>query len=319
MDTDERAEILLNLRELIELDRGFGVEFVALAPSTAQPLAPAIPRAPVVEMAAPVAQVPQRPAPVPETSRPPVATSPAAPPRPAPVAPSQPAPGAPRPADPQPPPRAVPAAETKPQVPAAGPSVPAPSPAGDTLDKIATEIAACRACGLCDLRKKTVPGEGNPRPELLFVGEGPGADEDASGRPFVGAAGQLLDKMIVAMGFARTDVFIANVIKCRPPANRVPEPGEVAACMPYLHRQIALLQPKIICTLGNTPLRALLGADRPGITSCHGQVLSWNGIPLVPTYHPSYLLRNESAKKPCWEDLQVVLKQLGRTPPKRGA
>jgi DNA polymerase len=201
-------------------------------------------------------------------------------------------------------------------VPAA--STPTAPPGDDSLDRIATDIAACRACGLCDLRKRTVPGEGNPHPELLFVGEGPGADEDAQGRPFVGAAGQLLDKMIVAMGFARSDVFIANAIKCRPPGNRTPEPGEIAACMPYLHRQIALLKPKIICTLGNTPLRALLGADRPGITSCHGQLLEWNGIPLVPTYHPSYLLRNESAKKPCWEDLQVVLKQLGRTPPKRG-
>jgi len=302
---DERAEILLNLRELIELDRGFGVEFVALGPATAPaPVSVAL-RAPTVETIPPAAP---RAAPVPPPA--PVAAIPAAPAaiaRPQPVEQPRPVPAVARQTDPQPPPLRI------------APTVPATPPTDDSLDRIALEVAACRACGLCDLRKRTVPGEGNPHPELLFVGEGPGADEDAQGRPFVGAAGQLLDKMIVAMGFARSDVFIANAIKCRPPGNRTPEPAEITACMPYLHRQIAQLKPKIICTLGNTPLRALLGADRPGITSCHGQLLDFDGIPLVPTYHPSYLLRNESAKKPCWEDLQVVLKQLGRTPPKRGS
>lgn len=188
----------------------------------------------------------------------------------------------------------------------------------ESLEQIATQIATCRACGLCETRRSTVPGEGNPQPELLFVGEGPGADEDATGRPFVGAAGQLLTKMIVAMGFKREDVYIANIIKCRPPGNRTPEPAEVTACMGYLRRQIAVLKPKVICALGNTPLRALMGDDKLGITRMRGQKLQFAGITMIPTFHPSYLLRNEEAKKPCWEDLKLVLKELGRELPKRG-
>ncbi|MBA3708548.1 MAG: uracil-DNA glycosylase, partial [Planctomycetes bacterium] len=163
----------------------------------------------------------------------------------------------------------------------------------------------------------TVPGEGNPQPELMFIGEGPGAEEDLQGRPFVGPAGQLLDRMISAMGFSRAEVFIANVVKCRPPANRTPLPEEIAACLAYLHRQIQAAHPRIICTLGNVPLRALFGAEQPGITKVRGQRLTWNGITVIPTFHPSYLLRNASAKKPCWEDLLVVLSALGRQPPVR--
>ena len=116
----------------------------------------------------------------------------------------------------------------------------------------------------------------------------------------------------------RQEVFITNVVKCRPPGNRNPEPSEVAACSGFLEQQIASLGPQVICTLGNVPLRALLGAEQPGITRSHGQTLSWRGITLIPTFHPSYLLRNEQAKKPAWEDLQVVLAALGRTAPKRG-
>jgi DNA polymerase len=188
----------------------------------------------------------------------------------------------------------------------------------DSLARIAAEIAVCRACGLCETRRTTVPGEGHPQPELMFVGEGPGADEDASGRPFVGAAGQLLTRMIVAMGLRREDVFIANIVKCRPPGNRTPEPSEVGSCMGYLRRQIAVLKPKIICALGNTPLRALMNDDTLGITRMRGQKLRFEGITLIPTFHPSYLLRNEEAKKPCWDDLKLVVKELGRELPKRG-
>jgi DNA polymerase len=200
-----------------------------------------------------------------------------------------------------------------PAAPAAPAALPIDPTMPESLDRIAAEIAACRACGLCAGRTNTVPGEGAPTAELVFIGEGPGADEDAQGRPFVGRSGELLTKMIEAMGFARNQVFIANVVKCRPPGNRAPEPAEMAACIGYLHRQLALIKPKVICTLGNTPLRAMTGDPKKGITSVRGQILDWNGIPLVPTFHPAYLLRNPPAKKPCWEDLKVVLKVLGRT------
>ena len=192
-----------------------------------------------------------------------------------------------------------------------------PLPAAE-LAAIAAQVAACRACGLCQTRTTTVPGEGNPAAELVFVGEGPGADEDAQGRPFVGKAGELLTAMIQAMGFRREDVYIANVVKCRPPGNRTPEPGEVAACLPYLDRQLLAIRPKIIVALGNTPLRALTGDDKLGITAQRGKMLAWRNIPLLPTFHPAYLLRNPPAKKPCWEDLKEVVKFLGRELPKRG-
>lgn len=264
---DEREELARNLKQLIELDRVLGIDFV-FKPTTSAAPTPAV-LAPAVTVT-----------PVPAT-KPPVTSAPP------PLAPS-PSPRAPV---------------------AAGP---------DSLEKIATQIATCRACGLCETRRSTVPGEGNPQPELLFIGEGPGADEDATGRPFVGAAGQLLTRMILAMGFKREDVFIANIIKCRPPGNRTPEPAEVTACMGYLRRQIAVLKPKVICALGNTPLRALMNDDKLGITRMRGQKLSFDGITMIPTFHPSYLLRNEEAKKPCWEDLKLVLKELGRELPKRG-
>ena len=180
----------------------------------------------------------------------------------------------------------------------------------ERLHAIAEHIAACQRCGLCEKRTNTVPGEGNPNTELLFVGEGPGADEDKQGRPFVGAAGQLLDKMINAMGFAREEVFIANIVKCRPPGNRTPEEDEANTCMPWLEQQISVIQPKIICTLGNTPLRALSGNPKAGITRLRGKIFQWNNIPVLPTFHPSYLLRNQEAKKPCWDDLKSVLDTL---------
>ncbi len=220
----------------------------------------------------------------------------------------------------------VPRAAVRASVPAAALNTHEPRPnlvlsglAAADLTTIAEAVSRCRACKLCSTRTKTVPGEGAATPELVFVGEGPGAEEDAAGRPFVGAAGQLLDRMITAMGFAREQVFIANVVKCRPPGNRNPEPDEVAACLPFLETQLATLKPKVICTLGNVPLRALMGADTPGITKVRGQRLSWRGVVLIPTFHPSYLLRNDEAKKPAWDDLKQVLAVLGRPPPARGA
>jgi len=305
----DRQLLLRQVRELIELDRGFGVEFVmrraAAAPTAALPgsaLRPSVlpgPRAiapSVVPPATPTLAAPAMPRATtvlladPHGVR--IATPVAASAAPAAVA-------------------AVPVGHTP---------VLSGATADDTaLAAIARAIAACTACGLCTTRRLTVPGEGAARPALVFIGEGPGAEEDAQGRPFVGPAGQLLDKMIIAMGLARQEVFITNVVKCRPPGNRNPEPSEVLACSGFLEQQLASLAPQVICTLGNVPLRALFGAEQPGITRSHGQILTWRGITVIPTFHPSYLLRNEQAKKPAWEDLQVVLKSLGRTAPRRGA
>ena len=199
----------------------------------------------------------------------------------------------------------------------AGPLSAAPLPASE-LAAVAAQAAACRACGLCQTRTNSVPGEGNPAAELVFVGEGPDADEDSQGRPFVGKAGELLTAMIQAMGFRREDVFITHVVKCRPPGIRTPDAGEVTACRSYLDRQLLAIRPKIIVALGNTPLRALTGDDKLGITAQRGKMLAWRDIPLLPTFHPAYLLRNPPAKKPCWEDLKEVVKFLGRELPKRG-
>jgi len=186
---------------------------------------------------------------------------------------------------------------------------------GKTLEEIAGQIRACSACPLHSSRKNTVPGEGNPnRPDIMFVGEGPGADEDEQGRPFVGAAGQLLDKMIAGMGYKREEVFIANIVKCRPPGNRVPLPEEMNACVPYLKVQIALIQPKIIVALGKTAVQGLLQQD-VAITKFRGTWCKYEGIDLMPTYHPSFLLRSPSHKGDAWTDLKAVLTKLGKEPP----
>jgi len=149
---------------------------------------------------------------------------------------------------------------------------------------------------------------------VMFVGEGPGADEDAQGRPFVGAAGQLLDKMIEAMGYKRGDVFIANIVKCRPPGNRVPLPDEMNACVPYLKAQIALIQPKIIVALGKTAVQGLL-QEEVAITKFRGTWCKYEGIDLMPTYHPAFLLRSPGHKGEAWADLKAVLAKLGKEPP----
>lgn len=177
---------------------------------------------------------------------------------------------------------------------------------GDTLALIAEEVGACAACRLARGRTKAVPGEGVDRPTVLVIGEGPGADEDSSGRPFVGKAGQLLDKMLLSIGLSReSNCFIANVVKCRPPNNRDPEADEVAACSAYLDRQIALLQPRAILSAGRVSTQALLGTTE-GIGRLRGRFIDYRGIPLLPTYHPSAILRDESLKRPAWEDLKLL-------------
>lgn len=188
------------------------------------------------------------------------------------------------------------------------------------LIEIREDLGDCTRCKLHPERKNIVFGVGNPDAELMFVGEGPGADEDEQGEPFVGRAGQLLTKMIQAMGKQRSDVYIANVVKCRPPGNRAPTPDEVAACGPFLRRQIEAIGPKIICTLGNAATTALLGRNE-GITKLRGKFhpFEGGGIVVMPTYHPAFLLRSPDHKKEAWNDLQQVMAELGWPMPKRGA
>lgn len=185
------------------------------------------------------------------------------------------------------------------------------------LDRLEADVAACTLCKLHSTRTLTVPGEGNANPDLLFIGEGPGEEEDRSGRPFVGRAGELLTKIIGAMGFSRETVHIANIVKCRPPGNRVPEPDEIAACQPHLLRQIALLKPKLICTLGLPATRTILGITQ-GIKAVRGREFVWNDVPVIPTFHPAYLLRNPDDKPLVWQDAQTIVRrlvQLGATIP----
>jgi len=174
----------------------------------------------------------------------------------------------------------------------------------------AADVDACTACGLYRGRKKSVPGVGDPNADWLFVGEGPGAEEDAKGEPFVGQAGKLLDSMLAALGLARgANVYIANVVKCRPPGNRTPEPAEAAACRPYLDRQMTLLRPRVIVALGKSAATTLLDVDAT-IGSLRGRVHRYDGVPLVVTYHPAYLLRNLPDKAKAWEDLLLARRTL---------
>ena len=171
------------------------------------------------------------------------------------------------------------------------------------------EITNCQKCRLCAARTHAVPGEGSPHARLMFIGEGPGRDEDLTGRPFVGRAGQLLDKMIAAIGLSREEVYIANVVKCRPPQNRAPEMDEVAACMPYLRAQVGLIRPQVIVLLGSSALGAILGPDHR-ITRERGAWIERKGVWFMPTFHPAALLRDESKKRPVWEDLKKVRDKL---------
>lgn len=253
---------------------------------------------------------------LPKGARKPPADAPAPRPAPAPASVPSPAPAAP-PAPPlampdfgEPDRAPPPTAARAPVTPAAPPGPARPLPV------VADEVANCTKCALAKTRTHTVFSRGNPAAKLCFVGEAPGADEDAQGLPFVGRAGQLLDKMIRAMGLdPDADVYVCNIIKCRPPGNRRPEPAETEACIPYLHEQLANVDPKVIVALGNTAVASLIGTTL-GITKLRGEWKLYRGKVLVmPTYHPSYLLRDSpqqaQAKREAWADLQKVMKELG--------
>ncbi len=183
-------------------------------------------------------------------------------------------------------------------------------PTGD-LAAIRADLGDCTRCKLHKSRKNIVFGVGDPRAKLVFVGEGPGADEDTQGEPFVGKAGQLLTKMIEAMGYQRSEVYIANVVKCRPPNNRDPEPDEVAACEPFLVQQLGAISPEVIVTLGKHAAQTILRDPQSSITKLRGKWREYQGIKVMPTFHPSYLLRDPTQKKWVWQDLQEVMKLLG--------
>jgi len=184
------------------------------------------------------------------------------------------------------------------------------------LKDFENNISSCLKCALGKTRINFVFGEGSNQARLMFIGEAPGRDEDKLGRPFIGRAGQLLTKIIESIGIKREDVFIANIIKCRPPENRNPLPSEIAACSPYLLKQIELIKPKVICALGKFSAQTLLKSETP-ISRLRGKFYDYHGIKLMPTYHPAYLLRNSSGKKDVWEDMLMIAKELGLTIPNR--
>jgi DNA polymerase len=188
-----------------------------------------------------------------------------------------------------------------------------------SLDEVREVLGDCKRCKLGGLgRRQVVFGVGNPAADIMFVGEGPGADEDLQGEPFVGKAGQLLTKIIEGgMGMRRSDVYIANVVKCRPPQNRDPEPDEIETCRPFLESQIRLIAPKVIVTLGRFAAQTLLNTST-GMMKLRGKWQDYNGTPVMPTFHPAYLLRNPADKRATWQDIQEVLRFLGRPIPKRG-
>jgi DNA polymerase len=188
---------------------------------------------------------------------------------------------------------------------------------GDTLERIRTDITpTCTRCKLHKARKQIVFGVGNPKAQLVFVGEGPGRDEDEQGEPFVGRAGKLLTQMIEAMSLKREDVYICNVVKCRPPENRLPEKEEIATCSPFLFRQLGAINPKVICCLGACSAQTLLETTQ-GISRFRGEWFDYRGAKLIATYHPAYLLRNPAAKGEVWKDLQKVMAYLGLQPKRR--
>lgn len=248
--------------------------------------------------ATPASASPSSPTELPEV--PPIDRA-SAPPLPRPPARLTGAPAAPRPAAPA-------------SAPSSAPATAASAHGSDAnpIETLRAETFACRKCTLCESRKTVVFGEGNPSPEVLFVGEAPGAVEDQTGRPFVGPAGQLLDKILQgAMGLRREDVYIANVNKCRPPGNRAPEPDEVAACLPFLKRQVELLAPRVIVALGRVAAHNLLGRTE-AMRDLRGRDLDYGGIPVVVTWHPAFLLRDPSHKRETWEDIKRVNRLLGR-------
>ena len=183
----------------------------------------------------------------------------------------------------------------------------------DNLDELKRYINGCTRCKLHKNRRNIVFGEGNPNAELVFVGEAPGREEDIEGRPFVGEAGRLLTRIIKAMGLERMDVYICNVVKCRPPRNRDPEADEIKACFPFLEAQLRIISPKVICTLGRIAAQTLLGKDFK-ITKQRGNWYFYKDIPVMPTFHPAYLLRNPSEKRVVWEDMKKIMEKLGLNP-----
>ncbi|HJR17707.1 MAG TPA: uracil-DNA glycosylase [Gemmatimonadales bacterium] len=180
-----------------------------------------------------------------------------------------------------------------------------------TLGEVAERIRTTHCCALCPNRINPVPGHGNPDARLVLVGEGPGATEDAQGKPFVGQAGNLLNGILEAIEVPRESVYITNIVKCRPPQNRKPLPDEIAACIPYLHRELEIIRPKVILALGSTAAEAILGM-RKSLGELRNKVHTYNGIPLVVTYHPAALLRNPNWKKPTWDDVRIVRQLLDR-------
>jgi len=178
-----------------------------------------------------------------------------------------------------------------------------------TLTDLQQNLAECSRCSLCQQRNNIVFGAGNPHAQVVLVGEAPGREEDLQGYPFVGEAGKLLDKILLAMNLSRETVYICNVIKCRPPGNRDPQPDEIASCEPFLKQQLAIIRPKIIITLGRFAAQTLLKTSAP-ISRLRGQWHEYEGIALMPTFHPAYLLRNPSGKRPVWEDMKQVMKRL---------
>lgn len=183
-----------------------------------------------------------------------------------------------------------------------------------SLEQLAQDIQNCTRCGLAEGRNNLVFGVGNPQAKLMLIGEGPGKDEDEQGLPFVGKAGQLLDRILAAINLTRQEVYIANIVKCRPPNNRVPTRAEAAACLPYIYRQIELIQPRIIVLLGSTALQNLISPEAR-ITKMRGQWLqSRSGIKIMPTYHPAAVLRDPSKRRPVWEDFQKIQEEFKMVP-----
>lgn len=278
------------------------LELAALAygPDLLLPHGVALPRAAVPPAAAPPASLPPAAPPLAipprATQTPPVHGSPAPAP---PAAAAGPAPTAPR--------------ATGPAAPAAPPALPAAATEVEAaLHALRKEVTPCTRCKLHEGRTHAVFGEGNPAARVMFVGEAPGATEDRTGRPFVGAAGQLLDRIITgAMGLQRQDVYIANVNKCRPPDNREPAPDEVAACLPFLRRQIELIRPEVIVCLGRVAAQNLLATEE-STTKLRGRTLDYLGVPVIVTWHPAYLLRDPSHKRETWDDIKRVNRLLGR-------
>lgn len=180
----------------------------------------------------------------------------------------------------------------------------------ETLDEIRAELVGCPGCGLCAGRRTIVFGTGDPNARLMFVGEGPGVEEDRQGEPFVGAAGKRLNRWIERIGLTRESVYIANIVKCRPPGNRAPLPEEAAVCLPYLRRQIQAIRPEVLCTLGAVALNVLLDND-DRITRARGRWRELDGIPVLPTYHPAYILRNAAKESEVFEDFDRIAERLG--------